>query len=222
MRDPGQLQGFTERHPAKKSFVTHIADQLCTVASHKIGGPRNQPVRGTRLQKGGTQFCKDRAHPFQMMDGASHPRGTGGLLPPQALSKAKRERETDREKTRTAERDGEREMHLSLVLCANSCSLLQIVALSRRECCRVMPCLCSSLHSKTRRVFSQEGESPCSLAEKETEKQASKNESKKEVAFIKSPGKGKDERTWSLVFACCLRSTCLRSREVKIVPRRPS
>ena len=180
MRDPGQLQGFTERHPTKKSFVTHIADQLCTVASHKIGGPRNQPVRGTRLQKGGTQFCKDRAHPFQMMDGASHPRGTGGLLPPQALSKSKRERERQRENKNGRERRREREMHLSLVLCANSCSLLQIVALSRRECCRVMPCLCSSLHSKTRRVFRRKGRALVALQKKrQRSKQARTNQRKK-------------------------------------------
>ena len=33
--------------------------------------------------------CKDRAHSFKRMDGAAHLRGTGGLFPPQAPSKAK-------------------------------------------------------------------------------------------------------------------------------------
>ena len=47
---------------------------------------------------------ESRAHPFQMMDGAAHPRGTGGLLPPQAPSKAK-QRGRESEGTRAGRED---------------------------------------------------------------------------------------------------------------------
>ena len=61
------------------------------------GRERESERQREREREGGTQFGKDRAHPFQMMDGAAHPRGTGGLLPPQAPSKAKGEGEGETE-----------------------------------------------------------------------------------------------------------------------------
>ena len=90
--------GSTERHPTTK-FLLIDSIPVPVVASSRVGGClENNSQKGNTPSIGSTQFCRDRAPPFQMMDGAAHLRGTGGLLPPQAPSKAKRERETERER----------------------------------------------------------------------------------------------------------------------------
>ena len=91
-----------------------VNDDLCWRRTEKEGERERE---SERMNNRGTQFCTVRAHPYQMMDGAAHSRGTGGLLP-QPPSKAKREskpqakqRERERERVRERETEslGERE-----------------------------------------------------------------------------------------------------------------
>ena len=67
----GRANGTT----STKAGTASVANGRTNLVSRCLQGrgPLNQPARGTRTRL----HSKDRAHPFQMMDGAAHPHGNG-------------------------------------------------------------------------------------------------------------------------------------------------